>query len=250
MILLRPNNVLRTIPILLLPAILTAQDAQVRSNSNGLWLGLHGGTMLVNAPGIETEPGRSVGVIIGRSITRRFSLFAGANYSRFRVTRDRQASNTEEFELYLDRNAQVTALSPSFANTATARQFEVPGTPARTLGYAMGYTEGENSAWHLDAGTQYTFTRPQSALVPYVSAGLSIRRVANRRDYTERTSNMTFTPGAGVQYYVRNDLALDLNAMTSIGNSIGDWSGQAYNYISTTSRISLGFRLYESPKRK
>ncbi|HEX8903977.1 MAG TPA: outer membrane beta-barrel protein [Longimicrobiaceae bacterium] len=112
-----------------------------------------------------------------------------------------------------------------------------------TLGYGVSdavtlFARGDvaYARSNLDVGARYRFGSPAAALRPYVEAGFTRTGTLIA---SQRTSGYGVTAGAGVEYYVRHNFAVDVGVVHSRGRfTTGPLDGDAFN----TTRLNLGFR--------
>ncbi|HEX8243349.1 MAG TPA: hypothetical protein VF541_07630 [Longimicrobium sp.] len=90
---------------------------------------------------------------------------------------------------------------------------------------------------HWDAGARYTFGSPAAALRPYVEGAYTRTGTSSQGI---RSSGSGVTGGAGVQYFVKPNLALDVGLIHSRGRF--DENARVPNSRFSTTRLNIGFR--------
>ncbi len=89
---------------------------------------------------------------------------------------------------------------------------------------------------NVEAGARYSFRSPEARLRPYVEGALTRTGVLFEG---ARLSGTGLTAGAGVQYFVRRNLALDVGLVHSEGRfTNGVLDGHGFS----TTRLNVGFR--------
>jgi hypothetical protein len=88
---------------------------------------------------------------------------------------------------------------------------------------------------HVDVGARYSLGSPESRLRPYLEGALT--RTGVRYPQGLSFNVVGLTGGAGVQYFVRRNLALDVGAVHSFGKINSNSLSGAF----PTTRLSVGF---------
>ncbi|MDQ6612250.1 MAG: porin family protein [Gemmatimonadota bacterium] len=118
------------------------------------------------------------------------------------------------------------------------------------VNYTTDAATSNSTLTNVDLGVRYSFANPARALVPYLDAAITGRRVSATALSVDRsTSGPAFTGGAGVQYFVNSKVAVDANFQYTTGKftktKIGGVSQDVTNASSSnSSRLNVGVRFY------